>query len=70
MTQPSLSQYIINIENQLGTPLFDCSTTPVKLTAAGQAYVRTVVQIKTLEERLRNKISDMSDLRTGSLRIG
>lgn len=70
VTQPSLSQYIINIENQLGTPLFDRSTTLVKLTAAGQAYVRTVAQIKALEESLRNEISDMSDLRTGSLRIG
>lgn len=70
VTQPSLSQYIINIENQLGTQLFDRSTSPIRLTAAGQAYVRTAAQIKALEENLHNEISDMSDLRTGSLRIG
>lgn len=70
VTQPSLSQYIINIENQLGTQLFDRSSSPIRLTAAGQAYVRTAAQIKALEENLHNEISDMSDLRTGSLRIG
>ena len=37
ITQPSLSKYIINIERQLGTEIFDRSTTPISLTAAGEA---------------------------------
>lgn len=70
VSQPSLSQYIINIENQLGTPLFNRSATPIKLTPAGEAYVRAAVQIKSIEENLRNEISDIEDLKAGSLRLG
>lgn len=70
VSQPSLSQFIINLENQVGAALFDRSATPVRLTAAGEAYVRTASQIKSMEENLRNEIADMGNLKSGTLRIG
>lgn len=70
VSQPSLSQFIINLENQLGAQLFDRSTSPVRLTAAGEAYIKAAVQIKALEENLRNEIADMGSLKSGTLRIG
>lgn len=70
VSQPSLSQYIMNIENQIGAMLFDRSSSPVKLTAAGEVYLRSALQIKAIEENLRNELSDMADLKTGTLRVG
>ena len=70
ITQPSLSKYIINIERQLGTEIFDRSTTPISLTAAGEAYVATARQIKAAQDDLANRIADMQNLRAGTLKIG
>lgn len=70
VSQPSLSQYIMNVENQVGAILFDRSSSPIKLTAAGEAYLRSAMQIKAIEENLRNELADMADLKTGTLRVG
>lgn len=70
ISQPSLSQYIMNVENQIGAALFDRSSTPVKLTEAGEAYVRSAMQIRAIEEKLKNEIADMGNLKKGTLRIG
>lgn len=70
VSQPSLSQYIMNVENQVGATLFDRSSSPIKLTAAGEAYLRSAMQIKAIEENLRNELADMADLKTGTLRVG
>ena len=35
IAQPSLSQYISKLENELGHTLFDRTTTPLRLTVAG-----------------------------------
>lgn len=70
VTQPSLSQYIMNIEKQAGVQLFDRSTSPIKLTAAGEIYVNTAEKIKTLEENMTNRLSDLEKLHSGTLRIG
>ena len=39
VTQPTLSQQIRQIEQQLGQPIFERSTTPVSLTPAGQTLL-------------------------------
>lgn len=41
VTQPTLSQQIRQIEQQLGQPIFERGTTPVSLTPAGQIYVQS-----------------------------
>lgn len=70
VTQPSLSQYIQKLENQLGMQLFDRSVTPVRLTEAGHAFVEYAEQMQSLETTLQNRLADIRDVRAGSLKIG
>ncbi len=70
VTQPSLSQFIKNIENQIGTPLFDRSVTPIRLTPAGEAYVDTAKKIQLAEMDLETQLADLSNLEKGQLSLG
>lgn len=70
VTQPSLSQFIKNLENELRVQLFDRSTNPIRLTPAGEAFVNAARKIKAIEEELHIKLADLTNLKTGELRIG
>ena len=70
ISQPSLSQYIKKIEQQLGTELFDRSGWNVRLTDAGEAYIETGKKILELERQLQSRISDIQDYRSGTLIVG
>jgi DNA-binding transcriptional LysR family regulator len=70
ITQPSLSQFIKNLENELCIQLFDRSTSPIRLTSAGMAFVEAARKIQAIEEELNNQITDLSNLKTGELKIG
>lgn len=70
ITQPALSLYIMNLEEQLGVDLFDRSSTPIKLTNVGEEYIKTAQKILDLEAELNNKISDVLELKQGSLSVG
>ncbi len=70
VTQPSFSQYIMKIEQQLGTRLFDRNSTPIKLTAEGEAVYEAVCEIRSINENLKNRIASLTNLQTGSLKIG
>lgn len=70
ITQPALSLYIMNLEEQLGVTLFDRGSSPIKLTTMGEEYVKTAQKILDLESELNNKISDILDLKQGLLSVG
>lgn len=70
VTQPSLSQFIKNLESELHVQIFDRSTSPIRLTPAGEAFVSAARKIKAIEEELHKEIADLTDLKTGDLRIG
>lgn len=70
VTQPSISQLIKNMESQIGSPLFDRTTTPIKLTTIGQAYYEAAKKIESINRELDNKVSEINDLKSGSLTIG
>jgi DNA-binding transcriptional LysR family regulator len=70
VTQPSLSQFIKNLENELCTQLFDRSTSPIRITPAGEAYIDAARKIKVIEDELRQRLADLTDLKTGILKIG
>lgn len=70
VTQPSLSQFIKNLENELCIQLFDRSTSPIRLTPAGIAFINAARRIQGIEEELNHQITDLSNLKTGDLRIG
>lgn len=70
VTQPSLSQSIIAIEKALGATIFDRSRSPVRLTAAGRIIIDTIKQIRSLEDNMKNRISDLESSVSGTLTIG
>lgn len=70
VSQPSLSQFVKNLEGQLGVTLFDRSSNPIRLTEAGHAYYNAAIKIQQTEAALTNQLSDISGLRTGQLTIG
>ncbi|MBQ4094958.1 MAG: LysR family transcriptional regulator [Oscillospiraceae bacterium] len=70
VTQPSLSQSVMGIEKSLGVTIFDRSFNPIRLTAAGEIFVETARQIRSLEEGMKNRLSDLESSLSGTLTIG
>lgn len=70
ISQSSLSTAIQNIEAELGAPLFDRRQHPVRLTAAGEEFLRYYLAAKPLKEDLFARIRDLSSLQGGSFGLG
>jgi len=70
ITQPALSISIQKVEKTIGMPLFDRSKKPLRLTEAGTLYIQKFQQIQHMERELAQQLNDLSELNTGSLRIG
>ncbi|NLC32431.1 MAG: LysR family transcriptional regulator [Clostridiales bacterium] len=70
ISQPALSQSVRKIEEKLGAPIFNRSTTPISLTDAGTLYLDAMKQIMTINSRLTNSISEILDESKGKLRLG
>ncbi len=70
VSQPSLSASVKRIEERIGLPLFDRSTTPVSLTEAGREYIHCAMQIKEKEQDFERYLSDCANTVRGSVRIG
>jgi DNA-binding transcriptional LysR family regulator len=70
IAQPSLSQYIQKLEQQLGVQLFDRSTTPLRLTYAGELYAETGKRILDLNSQLSQQMEDIANFKKGRLIIG
>jgi len=70
IAQPSLSQYISKLEQDLGHELFDRSETPLVPTAAGQIYVEAARRILDLEIQTEKRLRNMNDEQYGRLVIG
>lgn len=70
ISQPSLSARIKKIEEIIGEPLFDRSTTPLQLTEVGKVYIEAAEEITQIEQRVENYINDLAGLKTGNLAVG
>ena len=70
ISQPSLSARIKKIEEIIGEPLFDRSTTPLQLTEVGKVYIESAEEITQIEQRVENYINDLAGLKTGNLAVG
>lgn len=69
VSQPTLSQQIKQLEENLGAPLLDRTGRRISLTDAGQAYVRYArLALQDLQAGTR-AIHDVQDLRRGHLRL-
>lgn len=70
ISQPSLSAAIKKVEQRIGFPIFDRSSTPVQLTDLGKEYIRSIKIIMDVESSFQNYVQDVQDMRVGSLAIG
>ena len=70
ISQPSLSARIKKIEEIIGEPVFDRSTTPLQLTEVGKVYIEAAEEITQIEQRVENYINDLAGLKTGNLAVG
>ncbi len=70
MTQPALSISIQKMEQSIGMPLFDRSHRPLQLTDAGKIYMNTIKKMMLLEREQEQKLNDIRNLVTGTIRLG
>ena len=70
LTQPALSISVQKAEARIGMPIFDRNQKPLRLTAAGEIYIEKIKEILQIEKELQTRIQDLSDLTTGSIKIG
>ena len=70
ISQPSLSQTLRQIEDEVGTPLFDRSTSPFHLTYAGERYLKAVEAMLEIDARLKAEIESIRHEDGGRLRLG
>ena len=70
ISQPALSSYLKKVEGELGVVLFDRSRQPIELTEAGRVYLDYLDEVVVRQKELMKNLSDINDLKTGSLTVG
>lgn len=70
VAQPSLSQQIQKLEDELGERLFDRMKREAKLTSHGEAFLRRAVRILEEVDAARREATDARDLLRGKLTVG
>ncbi|MBQ8173782.1 MAG: LysR family transcriptional regulator [Clostridia bacterium] len=69
VSQPALSTSVKKTERALGITIFDRSTSPITLTEEGKLYIESLEEIRHIESRTRERLADLSDLRTGKITV-
>ncbi len=70
VSQPSLSIMIRKIEEEVGMPLFDRTSKPIRMTQAGMEYIKATEAIMHIEKAFDNYVNAANELMTGSLTVG
>lgn len=69
MAQSSLSQFVKNLENELGVVLF-LRNSPLQLTDAGKKFLQTAYEIQYLENQLTQQLQPLQPVKKGVIKIG
>ncbi|WP_108660450.1 LysR family transcriptional regulator [Acuticoccus kandeliae] len=69
ITPSALQRRIRDVEEDLGTPIFERTAQGIHLTAAGEGMLRWIRGQAADLDRLKSQIEDMSGLRRGNVRI-
>lgn len=70
MTQPALSHCLLNLEAEIGTPLFVRTANGLDMTYAGECYYEMATDILDIYNDYQQKLVDISEMRKGRVRIG
>ncbi len=70
VAQPSLSQQIHKLEEELGERLFDRMKREARLTSHGEAFLRRAVRILEEVDAAKREATDARDLLRGTLTVG
>src|ERR1700744_3103406 len=70
IAQPSLSQQVLKLEEDLGTKLFDRLGRSIRLTEAGRAFVPHARSILSQLEAARSSVADKCEDVRGSVAVG
>ena len=70
VSQPSLSQMLRQLEQETGLPIFDRSTSPMRLTYAGEKYLHAAGRILAANAELDSQLREIRHEHAGRLRLG
>lgn len=70
VSQPSLSQMLRHVEEELGLDIFDRSVSPFRLTYAGERYLQAAKIMLAANEQLENQLREIRHEQSGRLRLG
>lgn len=70
ISQPTLSKYLKKLETELGVELFDRSTLPIKLTAAGELYTQTGKYMLDMDRQLQKQLEEIKQNKNAVIRVG
>lgn len=70
LSHPNVSSQIQSLEEELGTKLVDSSSKHLELTQAGELYYEYAKQILLLQDKAKQEIKRISNVVTGSLKVG
>lgn len=70
VSQPSLSQMLHQVEEELGLPIFDRSVSPFRLTYAGEKYLQAADRVLAATAQLESEIKEIKREHSGRLRLG
>lgn len=69
VTASAVNRRVMDLEDELGAPLFERRPRGVRLTAAGELFVRYIREQTGDIERMKSQIEDLKGLRRGTVRI-
>ena len=70
ISQPALSAMVKKVEKRIGSPIFDRSCSPIRLTNCGKEYISCIEQIMDVEYQFSQYLNQTEHLLIGSLSIG
>lgn len=70
VSQPSLTQYLNRLEQDLGVKLLNRNVTPIQLTEAGQIYLDYVRESAEVEKRLETRLEQYKQRKNQTFSVG
>ncbi len=69
ITQPALSNIVKKVEDKLNVILFDRSTSPIKLTPAGEYYIKALEKVMKIEDETKRHLDAISESSKNSVYV-